>query len=219
MGACLYDRMVGVEHLQQEIGNKTAELGALIRVTRELALDAPEPTVPPAPHMDLSKVHRHILDATDNRFLDQAKDGSVSIAERYQDFSDINAGWRRFFPRKRDEKYNERVDAFGELLGNLDHFKTRGRLALDNFVSGFVSGTVLGSGMAYALSSFIDCSPDSTLGVPRALVPLFSGGLAGLLSGLFVQTLQPTDHRFWLDRAAYLDTKVREHYFAQSAST
>ena len=137
-------------------------------------------------------------------------------------------GISRWTPWKYDQAHNAENDSLSEIFSNIEHYRTRGIMALDNPVTiggiattiGLMAGAhqLVGSSV-YAVLNFFSAGQDVNLPSAQDLLVYSELGLmVGGLAGYHRRTRRTRalngsikNHRVW-DQAQYMERKIEEFH-------
>ena len=130
------------------------------RVVELEAYDTPGERLPHV--MDVLAAQGGVImrDYGQNPIVTQAVDGERAIESSLREIDEINRGFGRILPWRKDAQHNSRVDQIEEVVGGVGHLRALGRFYPDNLVNvvGYVG--LISFGSANFLSSYFGLNPD-----------------------------------------------------------
>jgi hypothetical protein len=146
-----------------------------------------------------------------NPIFHEALYGRQSITESLEELAQVNKGYRKWLPRRKDKAQNERVEQMGELISKPYGLESKGIFYPDNFVTAAVETAVLvptvGIFAAYILKQGAT-NPKSakeimqmSMQMSYLMTPLF-----GIYGGLAMGKSRFASLPF--DQAGYIDAKI-----------
>lgn len=226
MEKTLYKRLKEVELLKENL-NKTLDsfstyLDNLDRVFfRGLSRFSEIYNDTKGPNDIVNVIQKRIFEEyEDNEILKVALDGVQSIESIIDELTKPFEGWRRYFPYKKDEKYNERIEELKKVIPGVD-FK-KGLFSFNDYVVPFGVISSTGIGIIYTTMNLIKMSinklgndPNISLNASDFLnkfmiyfgVP-FSLAISAIVSSNFIVSKKKVQSI--KEKAQYLDNKIKE---------
>lgn len=173
--------------------------------------------------VDVAGVQKDLFKAYENNpILKDAIDGRQSIKESLLELGEKNKGIWKIMPWRKDSMHNKRLSQMEQLVGDLNHLRTRGIFYPDNLITaGTEAAGVVSLGLvAYTLvlsnSPTINEFPFTAYHALKDIKESFlSCNLISFFGFGFVIPLMSEYHRFTalpLIEAKYLDNKVNKFY-------
>ncbi|MGE0792957.1 MAG: hypothetical protein AB7V77_02110 [Candidatus Woesearchaeota archaeon] len=151
----------------------------------------------------------------DNKYFNQAKNDEKSLYETVFDLLEINDGQRFFFPQKLDLEHNKNVSEMQQLIPNLNHMKTKGRLSCTtpfmNAVYWGVAGAII-SVPTGLLTSTDYTNYNSDLFIPLLTTFTILGTMGGFVNGLINKLNNSTANYYAKLNSKCLDGEIEKHY-------
>jgi hypothetical protein len=153
----------------------------------------------------------------DNQVLIDAQRGNQTIEDSLFELAEVNKGWKKLLPRKKNNEQNLRLDYIGELIEKPNHLETNGVFYPDNLITTSayaapsIFGAVYGLGL-YVIRPLEEMSPLVYQEAYQTLLLAAGIGAAISIPLLGIDAILSRSRNLAVDQAKYIDNKIQELY-------
>ncbi len=213
----LYQRLKKVETLETDLKEKVSDV---LRFLDPYVILHKDPMVKiDIFNIDVEVIQRNMINEyRPNAVLDDAILGNWTIEQSLMDLSQVNKGWRKILPWKKDEEHNQRLESFKGLISYPQQLRTDGVFYPDNLITGTLEVGLGCLVFSYIIARIIavpnpEMSAEEIQGMNHVIhyvVPGITSGLLGPIVGF--STNLNRFNNLPIDQAIYLDQKIDELY-------